>query len=186
MRKLHIDFETYSECDIRKAGTWAYSRHPSTEVLFMAWAFDDDEPALWLPSDDVPDWAETIAYSLDPVDFKICAWNDFFEYCIMRNVLGWHVPPPEYWEDTAAKAAALALPRGLADCGVALNLESDRAKDKAGKKLIQLFSVPKVSQRVGGLSKVLYSRRNSRAGNRSPAAGSPKAHAPAMGIRSGH
>ena len=112
----------------------------------MAWAFDDDEPALWLPSDDVPDWAETIAYSLDPVDFKICAWNDFFEYCIMRNVLGWHVPPPEYWEDTAAKAAALALPRGLADCGVALNLESDRAKDKAGKKLIQLFSVPKVSQ----------------------------------------
>jgi len=115
----------------------------------MAWAFDDDEPALWLPSYDLPDW---LVYEVGKADrpytlpFKICAWNDFFEYCIMRNVLKWPVPGPEYWEDTAAKAAALALPRGLADCGVALNLESDRAKDKAGKKLIQLFSVPKVSQ----------------------------------------
>lgn len=142
MRKIFIDFETYSECDIRKAGTWAYSRHPSTRVLMMACAFGDDEPALWLPHEVRPDWF----FNLSKIDFKIAAWNDFFEYAIMKNVLKWPVPPIEYWEDTAAKAAALALPRSLADCCVALGLPNDKAKNTAGKKLIQLFSVPKISQ----------------------------------------
>jgi len=152
MQKLHIDLETYSKAPLtgtKSVGTWAYSCHPSTRVLMLAWAFDDDEPALWLPGDDLPDWlVYEIGNAQRPytLPFKICAWNDFFEYAIMKNVLKWPVPPPKYWEDTAAKAAALALPRGLGDCGVALGLAGDKAKDKAGKKLIQLFSVPKKSQ----------------------------------------
>ena len=147
MTKLHIDMETYSACDLKACGPWAYSQHPSTEVLMMAWAFNDDVPALWLPEEGLPAWVLKLEiYSAGAtLPFQLTAWNDFFELCIMRNVLKWPIPPPEYWADTAAKAAVLALPRTLAGCGEALGLSGDAAKDKEGKKLIQVFSKPKKS-----------------------------------------
>jgi len=147
MRKLYIDFETYSEADIRKIGTWAYSRHPSTEVLIMAWAFDNDTPSIWLPWRDTeaPNWLQDASMYGD-IDFQINAWNSFFELCIIKNVLGFSgLDDPKHWNDTAAEAAALALPRGLEECGLALGLKDDQAKSKDGKKLIQLFSKPKKS-----------------------------------------
>jgi len=142
MTKLYIDFETYSEADLKTIGPWAYSKHPSTEVLMMAWAFDNDMPTIWLPNTKPPNWL--LEFGVNP-PFQICAWNDFFELCIMRNVLKWPIPPPQYWADTAAKAAALSLPRSLGDCGEALGLDIADAKDKEGKKLIQIFSKPKIS-----------------------------------------
>lgn len=145
MEKLRLDFETYSEADLIKVGPWAYSKHPSTEVLMMAWAFGDATPKLWLPGDNLPDWVHVLTIGSRDPGFQLTAWNDFFEYCIMRNVLKWTVPGPKYWADTAAKAAVLALPRGLGNCSEALGLGADKAKDKAGKKLIQIFSKPKKS-----------------------------------------
>ena len=47
--KISIDFETYSECDIFKAGAYAYADHHSTKVLCLAYAVDDGEPKLWTP-----------------------------------------------------------------------------------------------------------------------------------------
>lgn len=143
MQKLHIDLETYSEADLKAVGPWAYSKHHSTEVLMLAWAFDKDAPVIWLPGNIVPAW-HMLLKSKSP-GFQIHAWNDFFELCIVCNVLKWPIPPPEYWADTAAKAAILALPRSLEECGKALGLSTDDAKDKEGKKLIQVFSKPKKS-----------------------------------------
>lgn len=145
MYKLHIDFETYSEADLKTIGAWAYSKHPSTEVLMMAWAFDKEVPVIWLPNDPYPRWVYRLTSDADPGFQIINAWNDFFELCIMKNVLKWPAPPPKYWADTAAKAAVLALPRSLEECGKALGLDIDDAKDKEGKKLIQVFSKPKKS-----------------------------------------
>ena len=45
MTIISFDFETYSECDIRKAGAYAYADHPTTEVICMAWAVDDEKPS---------------------------------------------------------------------------------------------------------------------------------------------
>ena len=42
MNKLHIDFETRSELDIKKVGAYKYAKHPSTEILCMAYAIDDE------------------------------------------------------------------------------------------------------------------------------------------------
>lgn len=147
MNKLHIDFESYSEADLKAVGAWAYSKHPSTEVLMLAYAFNKDAPVIWLPGEDLPQRAWDINhYGIKKgVPFRFHAWNDFFELCIMRNVLKWVIPPPTSWADTAAKAAVLALPRSLGDCGEALGLDMDSAKDKEGKKLIQIFSKPKKS-----------------------------------------
>lgn len=147
MNKLHIDFESYSEADLKAVGAWAYSKHPSTEVLIMAWAFDEEAPIIWLPGEKNPKWVANLGFLGKHVTFQLTAWNDFFELCIMRNVLKWPIPPPKYWADTAAKAAALALPRGLDRCGVALGLGIEAAKDIAGKNLIQIFSKPKASMK---------------------------------------
>jgi len=145
MDKLRKDYETYSEADLKTVGAWAYSMHPTTEVLMLAWAFNDDAPVIWLPGDKLPLWHENLSERGNYLNFQLTAWNDFFELCIMRNVLKWPVPPPKYWADTAAKAAALALPRKLGDCGEALGLDMAAAKDKEGQKLIQIFSKPKKS-----------------------------------------
>lgn len=146
MNKLHIDLETYSEADLKAVGAWAYSKHPSTEILMLAWAFDDDDPAVWIPGDPEPEWMRVLYFYKHPA-FKVTAWNDFFEFCILRNVLKWELPEPKYWQDTAAKAAALALPRSLDACGVASGLGVNAAKSKEGKNLIKIFCKPKVSMK---------------------------------------
>ena len=155
MKKLRIDFETYSEADIRAVGPWAYSKHPSTRVLIMAWAFDDAEPRVWLPGEELPPWYHNLGYLGQHTEFIITAWNDFFELCIWSNVLKWPCPPPKYWADTAAKAAVLALPRTLEGCGQALGLSGDAAKDKDGRRLIQIFSKPKRSAKKGNKGQLI-------------------------------
>jgi len=148
MRDLFIDFETYSEAPltgVKTVGSWAYSMHPSTECLMMAWAFDNDDPQIWLPGDPHPAWVkdlEAAGICGAEVDFRITAWNDFFELSIFANVLNWPVGTPSMWCDTAGRAAALALPRGLAECGEALGMNVDSVKDPEGKKLVSWFCSP--------------------------------------------
>ncbi len=49
---IHIDFETRSACDLRKAGVYAYAKHPTTSILCMGYAFDQDGVRLWVPGMD--------------------------------------------------------------------------------------------------------------------------------------
>lgn len=48
MRTVVIDFETRSKADI-KNGPFEYASHPSTEILCLAWCYEDnnDEPEIW-------------------------------------------------------------------------------------------------------------------------------------------
>ncbi len=127
--KIHLDFETRSELDIRKVGAWVYSRHPSTEVLCMAYAEGEGEVKL-LTKEAIglgnPFFVEG--------DTLIVAHNAMFEYMIWHNILvkrhGYPVIPKNMWRCTAAKASALALPRGLENCAIALQLK--HIKDKEG------------------------------------------------------
>lgn len=142
MQIISIDFETYSEADIRKLGAWGYSKHPTTEVICLSYAIDDDEPKLWLPGDEVPFGIH------EAQNFEFHAWNSFFEYCIWHHVLGWPEIPLKNWYDTAALAAALAMPRALGDCGAALGIDQDKQKDKRGKYLIQRLCKPNRGKRI--------------------------------------
>lgn len=42
MRILHIDFETSSKAKIQDTGTYRYCSDPTTEVICVGWAFDDE------------------------------------------------------------------------------------------------------------------------------------------------
>ena len=83
MSRVHFDFETYSEVKLRDVGPWAYSCHPSTEVLCMSWVDEhSDQVKLWTPDQEKPEW-------VDDDTVELHGWNVFFEICIMRNTLGW-------------------------------------------------------------------------------------------------
>jgi hypothetical protein len=48
VKYLHIDYETYSELDIKKVGGIRYSEE--CEILMLGYAIDDEEPKLWIPN----------------------------------------------------------------------------------------------------------------------------------------
>lgn len=141
---VSLDFETYSECDIRAAGAWAYADHPSTEVLCMAWSVNDEPPELWTPGMPAP----IELFRLIERGAEVWAWNSFFELAIWQRVLMWPTIPIAQWNDTAALAAAQAYPRALGKCGEFMEMTGDAAKDKRGKYLIQRICKPYRGKRV--------------------------------------
>lgn len=139
MTSISIDFETYSECDIKTAGSYNYAAHPTTEVLCMAWAIDDEEPQLWTPDDVFPQ--RLVDVIIDGAE--VWAWNAAFERAVWehwgtRN--GMTYIQPHQWNDTAALAATLALPRALGQCAQVLDLSEQ--KDTRGRYLIQRLCQP--------------------------------------------
>jgi DNA polymerase len=150
MIKISLDFETYSECDIRSAGAWVYSKDKSTRVLCMAYAIEDEAPQLWLPNQPLPDF---INY---PSLYEIHAWNSFFEWVIWTHVLKQPTPPITQWHDTAGLSSAMALPRALGMCGTVLGLSDDQLKSKRGYYLIQKLSIPNVMNGDKALLREMY------------------------------
>lgn len=135
MKKISIDFETYSECDLRKSGGWRYSEDPTTEILCLAYKVDDEETCLWVPGDPIPG----VFYD-DSVE--IWAWNAQFEIAIWENVAVKSGFPPialDQWRDTMAISAYFGYPL---DLGRASRSVGAAVKDRRGKQLITLLCKP--------------------------------------------
>lgn len=139
MQKLWLDLETYSETPI-KNGVHAYAE--DVEILLFAWAIDDEPVEVW-------DWTDGTnipgrlfeALTIAP---EIWAQNSHFDRTVLRGagfVRG--ITCRERWRDTMVQALAHGLPGALGDLCVALGIPADKAKDKAGKALIQLFCKPR-------------------------------------------
>lgn len=136
---LWLDTETFSECDL-KAGTHRYAEHESTEITVAQWAIDDGEPIVvdctgrYMPPE--------LVDILNDQNYIIKAHNSAFDRTVIRHVWGLDIPV-ERWEDTMIKALSHGLPGGLDKIGQIMNVSEDRAKDKRGKELIQLFCKPR-------------------------------------------
>ena len=132
---IWLDFETRSRCDLIRRGGYNYAQDPSTEVLCMAYAFDDGEVSVWLPGQPFPDLG----------GHRIMAHNAAFERLIFWYVLcpelGLAEPPIEQFYCTASQARANCLPGSLEDVGRALS--SKMRKDHRGGQLIRLLSIPR-------------------------------------------
>ena len=136
--KLHRDYETRSQADLTKVGAARYAADPSTEVLWVAFAADNDPVKLWRPGDPVPPaWFEAAA---NP-SWAVCAHNDAFESAIEEHKLhplyGFPVIPPERHRCTQAAALALGLPAKLGLLADVLELSN--RKDAAGEKLMHMM-----------------------------------------------
>lgn len=137
------DFETYSEVDILKVGGEAYARHPSTEVLMLAWAVDDEAPQIWVPAEGEP-MPLALRDILWGTSGALSAFNAPFEMAITRHVLKLTVDPNRY-RCSMAEAYTLGFSGTLGDVTEQIGLPADKVKDKRGKQLINRFCKPAAS-----------------------------------------
>ena len=141
MTTLWLDYETRSRCDLRTRGSYNYAQDPSTEIICMAYAFDDEDVVLWMP--DLP-FPKRIAQHFFTQD-QIRAHNAGFDRLITEFVLcqDFKVPTPvlSQWYCTAAQARANCAPGSLEDVGRFAS--SSMRKDHRGNQLIRLLCIPK-------------------------------------------
>lgn len=146
MSYLFLDFETFSEADLKKVGSYAYAEHPTTEVLICTYAFDDEPVQVWDCTDgsDMPGDLHRALRRLVKPDSRIkMVWHNgsMFDRLIMKHCWGFDIPVSNTI-DTMIWAFRHALPGSLDALCEVLGVSADNAKDKRGKALIQRFSKP--------------------------------------------
>lgn len=146
MSYLYLDFETFSEADLKKVGSYAYAEHPTTEVLICTYAFDDEPVRVWDCTDgsDMPgDLHRALRRLVKPNSRIKIVWHNgsMFDRLIMKHCWGFDIPVSNTI-DTMIWAFRHALPGSLDALCEVLGVSADNAKDKRGKALIQRFSKP--------------------------------------------
>lgn len=146
MSYLFLDFETFSEADLKKVGSYAYAEHPTTEVLICTYAFDDEPVQVWDCTDgsDMPgDLHRALRRLVKPNSRIKMVWHNggLFDRLIMKHCWGFDIPVSNTI-DTMIWAFRHALPGSLDALCEVLCVSADNAKDKRGKALIQRFSKP--------------------------------------------
>jgi DNA polymerase bacteriophage-type len=129
---LWLDFETRSECDLRKHGVYNYAQDATTDVLCMSYAYKDEEVQTWTHGQPFPQWIK---------DYKgqIYAHNATFERLIFWYVLQINFDLTQF-VCTAAQARANCAPGSLEDVGRFSG--ASMKKDHRGAQLIRLMCVP--------------------------------------------
>ena len=141
MKLLFGDTETYSECDLKAHGTHRYASDPSTEIQVVQWSLGDGEIHVEdLTGGKRP--SDAMLQHLNDPDVLIVAHNSAFDRTLIRYCWGFDLPP-ERWLDTMIQGMSHGLPGGLDRIGQAIGIDEDKAKDKRGRELIQLFCKPR-------------------------------------------
>jgi len=138
MKRVYIDFESRSQCDIWTAGAYRYCEHPTTEILCLAWAVDDGPVRGAIHGAELRrSIKELNALVSEGAEFH--AHNAFFERCMWRFKFtpkyGALPIPIRQWRCTAAKVSAHALPRRLVHAANALGVVNK--KDMEGSSLMK-------------------------------------------------
>lgn len=145
MYKVDFDFETRSELPLDQVGIDNYARHPSTEILLCAYAFDDGDVNMWeYHESHIPEDFESALN--DPLVLKYC-FNASFERNICRHKLNIDIPYDE-WRDVQVMSRYFSLPGSLDDVCKILQVDQDSAKLEEGKSLIRLFCEPFIEGEV--------------------------------------
>ncbi len=144
MTHLHIDFETRSACELKEAGLHNYSKHQTTDVWCMAFAYSDDPKVwMWTPArhesmangvnEDVANGITVIAHN---AAFELAIWNE-----VMVKKHGFNPLKPEQCRCTMAMAYAMALPGSLENAAAAVGITQQ--KDMTGHRVMMQLAKPK-------------------------------------------
>lgn len=148
---MFLDFETRSECDIRKSGGPAYARHHTTSIICMSFSLKGEPPQTYIPEDEYRAHGQppipNITHSL-PQEVRdyiesgqpVRGHNISFDSDIWNHQTDWPKLKPEQLDDTMARACAMALPASLGELGAALNIEMP--KNPMGTRLINQMCKP--------------------------------------------
>ena len=139
---LHRDYETRSTALLKAVGSYCYATNPTTEILCVAYAADDQPVQLWIPGNPVPpEFAEA---ARNP-RWVLAAHGDHFETAIEQHVLarrhGWPLIEIARHRCTMAMSLAAGLPARLSAAADALELAN--RKDAAGERLMHQTSKPR-------------------------------------------
>lgn len=129
---LYLDTETYSEVPLQQ-GTHRYAENAS--VIMWQYAIDDGDVMV---SDDLTD--ELRALLMDD-SIEIVIHNSAFDRAVIRHATGIDLPVSRIF-DTMVCALSHSFPGGLDSLCEILSVDKDKAKDKEGKKWINLFCKP--------------------------------------------
>lgn len=138
MTILFCDTETYSAVNLRTHGTHRYA--DGVEVMLFLYAIDDGPVECWDLTTGAP-MPKELANPLHNPSVELVFQNSHFDRTVLRKGLGIHLPVSRF-HDTMVQAMVHSLPGGLERIGQIIGLTEEQAKQKAGKKLIQLFCVP--------------------------------------------
>jgi len=149
---VNLDFETASGIDLKKVGSYNYSRHPSFRITTLLYLLDGETTLKkWIGFHDdyfnpggtatAPDGLVEAILSGE----EIVGWNVSFE----RYCLAWMAKrderlagiPVEQFVCTMQQAAVVGLPLGLGNCGDAMRCVV--TKDSDGKKVMQQTAKPR-------------------------------------------
>lgn len=139
---LYLDVESRSAVDLRKTGSHVYWEDPSTALWLACYAIGDGPIRHWRAGEPCPEEIRRHVLDGGPISgwnvggFEMLAWN-----ARLGPVHGWPVPRLEQYDDTAAMAAAMGLPRALANAAKALGLEVQ--KDDEGRRLMMQMARPR-------------------------------------------
>ncbi len=140
MVNITIDFETYSEANLKKVGAWKYSEHPSTDIICMSWAIDDGPVEVHDPEYPFPKELRCALLLSATVE----AHGSMFERAIWQNVaeFRYQFPPirSEQWRCTMAACAYKAIPLKLEHGAKVLKLKNQ--KDMDGHRVMLRVSKP--------------------------------------------
>lgn len=140
--ELHLDIETYSRVDLKKNTVYRYVEDEKWMILICSWCIGRGEIHTAYGHEEV----SGIPGLFDPAVKKIAHNSDFerINFSALKGLpVGTYIDPEEYI-DTAVLASLWGYPRSLKGfCKVV----GGEAKDEAGGRLINMFSVP---NRKGG------------------------------------
>ena len=142
---VYSDLETYSECPISR-GAYRYAEDPSTEVLLWGYAVDDQPARVWdvtagpMPEDLRAALKEVLACRASIV------WHNGMNFdtnvlALNKNGVKVAIPRSQII-DTMVIAYQHGLPGALGDLCEVYRMPKDVAKDKDGRRLVQLFCKP--------------------------------------------
>lgn len=135
--EVSLDFETFSEIDLRVHGLDRYSR--AAEVLMCAYRFDGGQQLFWQRSDGP--FPRALAEALEDPHVLKWAFNAQFERVIALRALNLRITV-EGWRCTQALAYMQSFAGGLEEIGAQIGLPLDKMKSKEGKRLIKMFCGP--------------------------------------------
>ncbi len=137
--RLHLDFEVFSEIDIKSAPLDVYAAHPSTKILMAAWALDEGPVTVW--EADKGKAPEALSAALRNEDVTVVAWNVNYERTVLR-AKGLSIPISR-WLDPMALARYVGLPGSLKNCAKVpmLGIPAEEAT-RSETLLIKKFCAP--------------------------------------------
>lgn len=151
--KAHLDFETGSACDLKKAGTVRYSQHHTTRVWGFCYRIGSGLVQRWMPGYSEPeDLLEFIRNGgivvAHKADFERHVWNN-----VMRGKYGyshWPELTPHQQECTMARSYAMNLPGSLEKVAEILGVENQ--KDMEGSAAMKRLMKPRKVNIDGSLT----------------------------------